>query len=238
MLAAIHSTVRAGCHLVVLQPGFKLTYFLHCKGLKQRPWAMSSANATSAMELAGFEAITVFGVQTADNADIIARQMKLLYGETVLSEKEKKKLEKAQKFAAKKAASTAQPQATEKAKKGKKEATKEVIAYNYVPPPKGQKKKMAELAPKYDPKIVEDAWYEWWLKEGFFKPEYSEQHQHKSQDPNSDSFTIIIPPPNVTGTLHLGHALTTAIEDSITRWYGVMGGKASKREATMRNGRL
>lgn len=37
-------------------------------------------------------------------------------------------------------------------------------------------------------------------------------------DPDEKEFTIVIPPPNVTGTLHLGHAITTAIEDSIVRW--------------------
>uniref|UniRef100_A0A8D2J1U5 Valine--tRNA ligase, mitochondrial n=1 Tax=Varanus komodoensis TaxID=61221 RepID=A0A8D2J1U5_VARKO len=51
------------------------------------------------------------------------------------------------------------------------------------------------------------AWYTWWMKEGFFKPEYQ-----------PETFSLSIPPPNVTGSLHLGHALTVAIEDALVRW--------------------
>jgi valyl-tRNA synthetase len=61
---------------------------------------------------------------------------------------------------------------------------------------------------------VEAAWYEWWNKCGFFKP-----------DMNSDAepFVLIIPPPNVTGTLHIGHALTNAIQDSVIRYHRMKG---------------
>lgn len=61
--------------------------------------------------------------------------------------------------------------------------------------------------------------YAWWQKQGFFKPEYNAgQSKIKCADPNSDKFVIVIPPPNVTGSLHLGHALTNAIEDTVVRW--------------------
>jgi valyl-tRNA synthetase len=61
----------------------------------------------------------------------------------------------------------------------------------------------------YEPEAVEAAWYDWWVKEGFF-----------TADPKAtkEKFIIVIPPPNVTGSLHLGHALTNSIQDAITRW--------------------
>lgn len=64
-------------------------------------------------------------------------------------------------------------------------------------------------------------WYEWWKKEGFFTPEYIEARIPKGTKP--EHFTIVIPPPNVTGTLHLGHALTNAIEDAVVRWNRMRG---------------
>ena len=70
--------------------------------------------------------------------------------------------------------------------------------------PKGQKKAVTRDMPKgYCPPAVEAAWYDWWEQSGFFKP-----------DPDSDKppFVIVIPPPNVTGSLHLGHALTNSIQ--------------------------
>lgn len=66
----------------------------------------------------------------------------------------------------------------------------------------------------YDPIQVEAAHYDWWAQKGFFKPRYG---------PNGEvlpkgHFTIILPPPNVTGSLHIGHALTIALEDALIRW--------------------
>ena len=61
----------------------------------------------------------------------------------------------------------------------------------------------------YDPPQVEAGWYDWWVKEGFFTPEYG----------GDELFTIVIPPPNVTGSLHIGHALMNAIEDCLCRYY-------------------
>lgn len=61
----------------------------------------------------------------------------------------------------------------------------------------------------YEPHAVESAWYEWWLKKEFFKAD---------NQSTKEKFVMVIPPPNVTGTLHLGHALTNSIQDSITRW--------------------
>ncbi|KAJ2355665.1 hypothetical protein H4S01_006846, partial [Coemansia sp. RSA 2610] len=65
---------------------------------------------------------------------------------------------------------------------------------------------------KYDPKIVERDWYEWWQQRGLFKP-----------TPSGDKFTMLLPPPNVTGALHIGHALTLSIQDAIARWNRMHG---------------
>jgi len=80
--------------------------------------------------------------------------------------------------------------------------------------PKGQKKIMDEpMANAYDPPAVEAAWYDWWSAQGYFKPDTSKQEQ----------FVMVIPPPNVTGALHMGHALTNSIQDSLVRWNRMKG---------------
>lgn len=56
--------------------------------------------------------------------------------------------------------------------------------------------------------------YDWWEQCGFFKPE---------EDSDKPPFVIVIPPPNVTGSLHLGHALTNAIQDTVVRWRRMKG---------------
>ena len=71
-----------------------------------------------------------------------------------------------------------------------------------------------EMAKAYDPKEVEARWYDFWLAGGYFKPD---------SDPTKAPFCIIMPPPNVTGELHLGHALTASIEDLLTRWHRMRG---------------
>ncbi len=79
---------------------------------------------------------------------------------------------------------------------------------------------MTELAKTYDPKAVERRIYEWWETNGYFKPE-----NQLYLDPNEPPFIITIPPPNVTGTLHMGHALTSAIEDLMTRYHRMKGAR-------------
>jgi len=66
----------------------------------------------------------------------------------------------------------------------------------------------------YDPQTTEDRIYRLWEEGGYFTPKI---------DPAKQPFTIIMPPPNVTGELHLGHALTDAIEDVFTRWHRMKG---------------
>ena len=64
-----------------------------------------------------------------------------------------------------------------------------------------------ELPKSYSSKFTEAAWYDWWQKEGFFKPSNAKE-----------KFVMLLPPPNVTGKLHIGHAFTGAIQDAIVRW--------------------
>lgn len=72
----------------------------------------------------------------------------------------------------------------------------------------------------YDAKAVEKGWYEWWEREGFFKPARSSSANSTDNDKN---FTMITPPPNVTGSLHIGHALTLSIEDAMARYRRMNG---------------
>jgi valyl-tRNA synthetase len=71
-----------------------------------------------------------------------------------------------------------------------------------------------ELAKAYDPKDVEPRWYAYWEEHGFFRA-----------DPTSErpAFVIVIPPPNVTGSLHIGHAFTNTLQDVIIRWKRMSG---------------
>ena len=71
-----------------------------------------------------------------------------------------------------------------------------------------------EMPKAYDPKTVEDKWYKYWLEKDYFKPVIN---------PKKKPFTIIMPPPNVTGELHMGHALTAAVEDAMIRWHRMKG---------------
>ena len=68
----------------------------------------------------------------------------------------------------------------------------------------------------YDPKKVEERLYSWWEKQGYFKPEIN---------PKGKPYTIVLPPPNVTGTLHIGHALMLIIQDILIRYHRMQGDK-------------
>lgn len=71
----------------------------------------------------------------------------------------------------------------------------------------------------YIPKVVESGWYAWWEKEGFIKPQFAADGNIKEEG----VFSIPIPPPNVTGALHMGHALTVALQDTMIRWNRMHG---------------
>ena len=71
-----------------------------------------------------------------------------------------------------------------------------------------------ELNKTYNPKEVEDRIYDNWVKKGYF---------HAECDPDKEPFTIVIPPPNVTGQLHMGHALDETLQDILIRYKRMMG---------------
>lgn len=71
-----------------------------------------------------------------------------------------------------------------------------------------------ELAKVYDPKDVEGKWYSYWEEKGFF---------HAETDESKPAFSIVMPPPNVTGALHLGHAIDATIQDILTRYKRMQG---------------
>jgi len=73
-----------------------------------------------------------------------------------------------------------------------------------------------EIASKYNPAEVEDKWYKYWLDNGFFK----------SKPDDREPYTIVIPPPNVTGVLHMGHMLNNTIQDILVRRARMMGKNA------------
>ncbi|KAI1716392.1 tRNA synthetases class I (I, l, M and v) domain-containing protein [Ditylenchus destructor] len=94
------------------------------------------------------------------------------------------------------------------------------VQYNADTKPGEKKDISVGLPASYIPRYVEAAWYEWWENEGFFRPEYG---RDLSKPNPKGNFTIVIPPPNVTGTLHVGHALATTLEDTLTRWHRMQG---------------
>lgn len=72
---------------------------------------------------------------------------------------------------------------------------------------------LTEIESSYNPKSVEEGWYTLWESRKFFTP---------SSDPEAlntkNKWVSLLPPPNVTGSLHIGHALTVSIQDCLTRW--------------------
>ena len=71
-----------------------------------------------------------------------------------------------------------------------------------------------ELAKTYDPQEVEDRIYRFWLEGKYF---------HAERDPQKKPYTIVIPPPNITGQLHMGHALDETLQDILIRWRRMQG---------------
>ncbi|KAJ5122803.1 Valine--tRNA ligase [Penicillium atrosanguineum] len=116
-------------------------------------------------------------------------------------ERERKKAEKAKKFAEKQAKQASKPAAAPKTEKKA---------------PKVEKDKTADA---YDPKVIEAGRLEWWEERDLFKPEWGPDGKVKPEG----SFVIPIPPPNVTGSLHMGHALTNALQDTMIRWQRMKG---------------
>jgi len=71
-----------------------------------------------------------------------------------------------------------------------------------------------ELAKSFEPRSIEGKWYAWWESHGLFKP---------SMQAGAKPFCIQLPPPNVTGTLHMGHAFQQTLMDLLVRWHRMRG---------------
>jgi hypothetical protein len=130
-------------------------------------------------------------------------------------EKERKKAEKLKKLEDKKSKkSTTTPVAVRE--KSNTKATLQKPTYVDATP-EGEKKMQGALDNEglkaYDPTVVEAAHYAWWEKMGFFRPEFGADEKTKL----AESFVIIEPPPNVTGLLHMGHALSGTLQDIMIR---------------------
>ena len=74
--------------------------------------------------------------------------------------------------------------------------------------------KVKSIPKAYDPAAVEKKWYGWWEEQGFFRAEI---------DTDKPQYSIVLPPPNVTGSLHMGHALNITLHDVIIRWKRMQG---------------
>jgi len=74
-----------------------------------------------------------------------------------------------------------------------------------------------ELPKNFEPKSAEKRWYDFWEESGYFKP---------SDKPGAKNYCIVIPPPNVTGVLHLGHALNNTLQDILIRYHRMLGENA------------
>lgn len=108
--------------------------------------------------------------------------------------------------------------------KKKKEKTMNLneneIFVNKTPP--GEKKDLSgEIAEKYNPIAVESSWDLWWEKQGFYHCSIKEVQGL----PQDKKFIMMLPPPNVTGTLHIGHALMVTIQDTLARYNRMIGKK-------------
>lgn len=71
-----------------------------------------------------------------------------------------------------------------------------------------------ELAKTYEPQEVEDRIYRFWEEGGYF---------HAEAHPDKKPYTIVMPPPNITGQLHMGHALDETLQDILIRWRRMPG---------------
>ena len=73
---------------------------------------------------------------------------------------------------------------------------------------------LASMSTAYDPSDIEEKWYDYWEENGFFEAD---------ADSDAEPHVIMMPPPNVTGRLHIGHALQDSIQDALTRIHRMKG---------------
>ena len=71
-----------------------------------------------------------------------------------------------------------------------------------------------EIGTRYDPQNIETKWYKFWLEKGYFTPK---------KDEDGPKFSIVIPPPNITGKIHMGHALNITLQDILVRFKRMNG---------------
>ena len=83
-----------------------------------------------------------------------------------------------------------------------------------------------DIPSKYDPSKTEERWYKYWMEQGYFRSLPNEKKP----------YTIVIPPPNVTGVLHMGHMLNNTIQDVLIR-KNRMDGKNAFRPRCLKHGR-
>nr|XP_054510183.1 valine--tRNA ligase, mitochondrial-like [Agelaius phoeniceus] len=92
------------------------------------------------------------------------------------------------------------------------------LQYQHPLGPDGKKATAVPLPPRYSPRYVEAAWYQWWERGGAFRP------RPPAQAPGgAPVLSLVLPPPNVTGSLHLGHALSVSLQDALVRWRRMQG---------------
>lgn len=83
--------------------------------------------------------------------------------------------------------------------------------------------KAIELEKAYNPKDFEDRIYSQWVEKGFFKPASDGSSPVHSQKTSNIKYTVVIPPPNVTGVLHMGHGLNNTLQDVVVRYHRMKG---------------
>ncbi|OJJ50773.1 hypothetical protein ASPZODRAFT_126710 [Penicilliopsis zonata CBS 506.65] len=131
---------------------------------------------------------------------------------------EKARADKAAKFAAKQA--KLKQQTSTKTQAQPKKVVEALPAFED-PTPLGDKKVLQSFEDAhftaYNPQAVESSWYSWWEKSGFFRPEALGDREP------AGTFVIPLPPPNVTGALHCGHALANSLQDTLIRWHRMKG---------------
>ena len=83
--------------------------------------------------------------------------------------------------------------------------------------------KAIELEKAYNPKDFEDRIYNEWVEKGYFKPASDKDSPVHSQKTSNIKYTVVIPPPNVTGVLHMGHGLNNTLQDVVVRYHRMKG---------------
>jgi valyl-tRNA synthetase len=83
--------------------------------------------------------------------------------------------------------------------------------------------KAIELEKAYNPKDFEDRLYAEWTEKGYFKPRTDADSPVHADSPKGSEFTVVIPPPNVTGVLHMGHGLNNTLQDIVVRYHRMKG---------------